>query len=225
MKLLTISTGRPHVLAKRGRQYSTAINKRPVDGPQLVGIEGIDGDRVADLSVHGGPEKAVCIYPREHYDWLAQRLAAARSATPTALMSPAFGENFTTDGLLEAETRLGDTFRIGSATFQVTQPRQPCYKLANKHDQPQIIEWIYETGFCGFYFRVLTPGTVTAGDAIEPLSRGDAELTVARVLGALFSRGSGAALLERLAAYEPAASNLRAWAKRVLLGDEEGDDA
>ncbi len=98
-----------------------------------------------------------------------------------------------------------------------SDPRSP--------DQPQIIEWIYETGFCGFYFRVLTPGTVTAGDAIEPLSRGDAELTVARVLGALFSRGSAAALLERLAAYEPAASNLRAWAKRALRGDEEGDDA
>lgn len=136
MHLVSLNVGRPQIVLRDGRQYSTAINRHRATSRVALGPEGLDGDRVADRNVHGGPDKAVCCYSREHYPYFSELLGHE-------LAVPAFGENFTTAGLLESEVCVGDTYRVGSAVVQITQPRQPCFKLANKHRQPQIIEWIY----------------------------------------------------------------------------------
>jgi len=175
MRLVSLNVGRPQIVLRDGRQYSTAINRHRAASRVALGPEGLDGDRVADRNVHGGPDKAICVYPREHYPHFSELLGHE-------LAVPAFGENFTTAGLLESNVCVGDTFRVGSAIVQVSQPRQPCFKLANKHRQPQIIEWIYETGFCGFYFRVLQTGEVGSGDALEQTDRLHADLTIDRLL-------------------------------------------
>lgn len=220
MRLIAVSVGRPHVLVRNGRQYSTAINKRPVDGPVRVTDEGVQGDRVSDTSVHGGPDKAVCVYPHEHYAHFRQRLREARGDPDLDLDVPAFGENFTTVGLLETDVCLGDSFQCGGVLVQVTQPRQPCFKLASKHLEPRIIGWIHQTAFCGFYFRVLEAGAVCAGDRFERVAVGS-DVSVAAALRARVSREPPPDLLTRLARLESAAASLRDWAVARLGGDDE----
>lgn len=175
MHLAALNIGHPAVLVRHGRQYSTAINRKPVSGPVVLGPSGLEGDRVSDDRVHGGPDKAVCCYPSEHYAHFSARLGVE-------LAVPAFGENFTTAGLVETEVCIGDTFRVGAALVQVTQPRQPCAKLAMKHDTPDLIRWVNETGYTGFYFRVLESGPVAAGDALTLLARPRPGLTIASAM-------------------------------------------
>lgn len=220
--LIAISIGRPQIVLRGGRQYSTAINKRPVDGPIEVGPEGVAGDRVSDTSVHGGPDKAVCVYPHDHYPFWMQRLAEAKGVAAYDMPIAAFGENFTTAGLLERDVCVGDRFAVASALFEVSQPRQPCFKLAGKHDEPRMVRWIHENGFSGFYLRVLTPGVVQAGDAIRLQERPRPELTIQRLIRARASDDPGRGLLEELAALPPLSASWRKWAA-AKLGDERDD--
>lgn len=164
MRIVSLNIGRPTLQMRQGKPYSTAINRRAVEGPASLTATGFVDDRVADDRHHGGPDRAVCCYPSEHY-----RLWANRLGVP--FPTPSFGENFTTEGLLEEEICIGDTFRAGGAVVQVSQPRQPCWKLANKHRSPELPAWMIETGFTGFYVRTLTPGTVSPGDALELVER------------------------------------------------------
>jgi MOSC domain-containing protein YiiM len=162
-----------------GPTFSTAINKRPPEGSVRIGRLGVEGDHQAHRDVHGGPEQALCVYPHEHYPRVAAFLGRE-------LAIPSFGENVTTQGLLEEEVCIGDIYRIGSARVQVSQPRQPCNTLARKHGRPDLIEWIISTGRCGFYLRVLDEGEASAGDAIELLERLHGELTVVRAMHTMF---------------------------------------
>jgi len=190
--LISLNIGRPQLLVKNGRQYSTSINRRPVEGPLELGMEGLAGDRVSDLKFHGGPDKAVCCYPSEHYPHWRARLG-------TPMEVPSFGEGFTTRGLLETEVCVGDVFRVGTATVEISQPRQPCSTLANKHDEPRLIAWVNETGYCGFYFRVLEAGRVQTGDALTLHDRPYPDLTIAMLFTTMLQKTADAALLRRLA--------------------------
>ena len=182
MRIVSVNTGRPQLVAKGGRTYSTSINRRPVTGSVQLTAEGFEYDRVSDRSVHGGPDKAICCYSHEHYPFWEERLGHD-------MPIPSFGENLTTEGLLETDVCIGDTYRIGTATVQVSQPRQPCAKLAGKHNEPRIIPWIWEEGYSGFYLRVLETGAIATGDAVKLIARPHSDLTILRILR--LKRGDG----------------------------------
>ncbi len=178
MKLVSVNAGMPRLLAWAGATFKTGIFKHPLQGRVMLRTTNLDGDRQADLSVHGGPNKAVYGYPSEHYP--------AWSAELPELLDPArtrgtFGENFTTEGLLETDVSVGDCYRVGSAMVRVTTPRLPCYKLAAKFQRDDMIERFLRSGRCGFYFAVVEEGEVGVGDKFEFLGREDPTLTIAEV--------------------------------------------
>lgn len=163
-RLVSLNIGKPRPLIHRNKSIPSGIVKTPVSGSLRLGGIGLEGDAQADLENHGGPEKAVCVYPLEHYPHWAARLG--RELEPGA-----FGENFTTGEILESEVCIGDTYQVGSASVQVSQPRQPCFKLAARHGVKELALWVQEIGFTGFYFRCLEPGEVSAGDSIMLIER------------------------------------------------------
>ncbi len=176
MKLVSLCVGRPREVDWRGRKVLTSIFKSPVEDRLRVTTLNIEGDEQSDLSVHGGLEKAVYAYPSEHYPNWRQEL------TQTDLPWGAFGENLTTEGLIEEEVRIGDRFRIGSAEFIVTQPRMPCFKLSIRLGRPDVLKPFLQTGRSGFYFAVTSEGEIGQGDSIEPIARAEDGLTVAQVV-------------------------------------------
>lgn len=175
MKVVSLSVGRPREVEWEGHTVLTSIFKEPVDRRLRVSRLNIEGDAQSDLTVHGGVDKAVYAYPSEHYEeW--------RKELPDVEFSPAaFGENLTTEGLLE-DVRIGDRFRIGSAEFVVTQPRLPCFKLGIRFGRMDMLRRMLRNGRTGFYFAVTAEGEVGAGDAIEPIERAEEGLTVADVV-------------------------------------------
>lgn len=181
MKLVSINVGRPRLVESQGRMVSTGIFKEPVAGPVMLRTLNLDGDRQADLSVHGGPAKAVYAYPSEHYAFWRKEFP--EMTLPWGM----FGENFTTDGLDESAARIGDKFRIGEAEVMVTEPRMPCYKLGVKFNRSDIIKRFLVSGRSGFYFSVLKEGQVCADDEIEMTSRNKNDVTVADIVK-LYSR-------------------------------------
>src|SRR3982751_4220491 len=161
MKVLSVNVGLPRTVEWRSDPVQTGIYKTPVDGPVLVRRLNLDGDRQADLSVHGGPEKAVYLYPGEHYAWWREQLPGV------SLPWGAFGENLTAKGLLETMVRVGDLLRIGTAEFVVTQPRMPCFKLNVRFQRPDMVKRFLQAARSGFYLAVLKEGRLAAGDPIE----------------------------------------------------------
>ena len=164
MKILSVNLGRPKIVQYGPRRYSTAIFKTPVDGPIELTAAGLVGDHQTNREVHGGPDKALCVYPSEHFAYWTQQLKAD-------IGPGAFGENLTTHGLLEEEVCIGDSYRVGQALLQVTQPRQPCRTLADKHGQPLLPKWVNQRAYTGFYFRVLQIGPVQTGDPLTLIER------------------------------------------------------
>ena len=159
--LVAVSVGRPRLKQWRGRTVSTSIFKRPIAGRVAVRTENLEGDQQSDRSVHGGPDKAVYAYPVEHYEAWQADLAEVD------LPPGSFGENLTVSGgWLEDRVRIGDRFRIGSARFEVSQPRLPCLKLNLRFQRPDMVRLMLATGRFGFYLRVLAEGDIGAGDAI-----------------------------------------------------------
>jgi MOSC domain-containing protein YiiM len=175
MKLVSVNVGLPRLLAWGGATFKTGIFKNPVEGRVMLRTTNLDGDRQADLSVHGGPNKAVYSYPSEHY------AAWNRELPDVARTWGAFGENFTTEGLLETTVSIGDRYRVGSAVVRVTTPRLPCFKLAAKFQRDDMIERFVLSGRCGYYFSVVEEGEVGAGDEFELLGRESPTLTIAEV--------------------------------------------
>ena len=175
MKLVSVNVGLSREVISKGKTVTTGIFKEPVEGRVLVRTLNLDGDRQADLKVHGGIHKAVYAYPAEHYDYWRRELPGV--PLPWGM----FGENLTVEGMFEGVTRIGDQFRIGSAELVVTQPRLPCYKLAVKFGRDDIIKRFLDSRLTGFYFAVLKEGEVGAGDSIETISRDVNELMVADV--------------------------------------------
>jgi len=176
MRIVSLSVGLPREVEWRGRTVLTSIFKAPVDRRLRVTTLNFEGDEQSDLSVHGGVDKAVYVYPSEHYELWRRELPQAD------LPWGVFGENLTTEGLLEADIRIGDGFRVGSAEFVATQPRMPCYKLGIRFGRPDIVKRFLQSGRTGFYFAVTLEGEVGAGDPIERIARADEGLTVADVV-------------------------------------------
>ena len=160
-------------------------------GPVQLRALNLDGDRQADLGVHGGPYKAVYAYPSEHYPFWQQELPS------TDLPYGMFGENFTTDGLIEGELHIGDRLQVGSAIVMVRQPRTPCYKLAAKFQRDDILERFLLSGRSGFYFSVEQEGTVAAGDSIEFLSRDKDAITIEEMNRLFVQEKSNRGLIEK----------------------------
>jgi MOSC domain-containing protein YiiM len=164
-KVISLNVGLPRTVNFRGQAVTTGIFKEPVSGRIKLRRLNLDGDRQADLTVHGGPDKAVYAYPAEHYDYWKKRLPNMK--LPWGM----FGENFTTEGLLEDQINIGDVFQIGSSQVVATQPRMPCYKLGVKFGSMDIVKKFMDSKLSGIYFRVLKEGEVGAGDEIELISR------------------------------------------------------
>ena len=204
VKILSVNVGTPRDAVWRGEIVRTAIFKEPVAGRVALRGDNLVGDAQADLTVHGGRDKAVYGYPSEHYvywcDWLG---------TP-ALPWGAFGENLTTEGLLEADVGIGDRFRIGSALLEVSQPRIPCHKLALRHARPDLPKHFLASGRSGFYFRVIEPGEVGQGDAIERAAADPRGLSVADVQSLARTKGGAEPLLRRAVAHPALAEVWRA---------------
>ena len=185
MRIISVNVGRPRLVVWNGQTVSTGIYKSPVEGRVVLRTLNLDGDRQADLTVHGGAGKAAYAYPSEHYGYWRDELPGVE--LPWGM----FGENFTTEGLDEAGVRIGDRFRIGSAEVTVTVPRMPCYKLGIKFGRADIVKRFLASGRSGFYFSVQREGEVGAGDEVELLGRDEDDgVTVAEVAG-LYARGGG----------------------------------
>jgi MOSC domain-containing protein YiiM len=172
LRVVSLNVGLPREVQRHGRTVLTSIFKTPVDRRLRVHTLNFEGDEQSDLTVHGGVDKAVYAYPFEHYEYWRRELAQAD--VPLG----AFGENLTTEGLLETEVRIGNRFRVGSAEFVVTQPRMPCYKLGIRFGRPDILKRFLQSGRSGFYFAVTLEGEVGAGDSIELIARADEGLTI-----------------------------------------------
>lgn len=173
MKLVSVNVGLPREAIWKGRTVTTGIFKEPVEGRVGLRRLNLDGNRQADLSVHGGPDKAVYAYPAEHYAYWRHELP--RTTLPWGM----FGENLTTEGLLEDAVSIGDRFRIGTAEVIVTQPRLPCYKLGVKFGRADMVKRFLASGRTGFYLAVLQEGELGAGDAIHLTRREENTVTVA----------------------------------------------
>jgi MOSC domain-containing protein YiiM len=191
VKVISINVGRPREVDWRGKAVTTSILKAPVTGPVRVQKLNLAGDEQADLSVHGGVDKAVYAYPSEHYAYWRGEL------TGIEFSWGAFGENLTTEGLSESALRIGDRLSIGSAEFLVTQPRLPCFKLGVRFRRSDMVKRFHRSGRTGFYLAVLREGLISAGDRIDVLSAEGLSITVADIVRLYTADGAEQGLLRR----------------------------
>ncbi|WP_036745679.1 MOSC domain-containing protein [Paenibacillus sp. UNC451MF] len=171
MQLLSLNVGKPIVIEYKGKPLETGIYKQPVEGNVYLSSIQLDGDGQADLINHGGKDKAVCVYCSEHFGFWQEQLGRE-------LSYGAFGENFTVSGMMESGVHIGDIFEIGEAIVQITQPRQPCFKLGKRYDMPQLPIQVQNTGFTGYYFRVLKEGNVAKGQHFNLVERHPGAITI-----------------------------------------------
>ncbi len=181
-RVVSVNVGLPREVEWKGETVSTGIFKDPVEGRVSVRTLGLEGDGQADLTVHGGPEKAVYLYPAEHYPFWRDELGRD---LPWGM----FGENLTTEGFLEDEVDIGDRFRVGTAEVVVIQPRMPCFKLGLRFQWPAIGKAFLKNGRTGWYFSVAEEGDVAAGDEIERIGTDERGLTVADVSSLFVGEG------------------------------------
>ena len=182
-KVISLNIGLPRTVYFLGQAVTTGIFKEPVRGSIKLRRLNLDGDKQADLTVHGGPDKAVYAYPAEHYDYWKKLLPNVK--LPWGM----FGENLTTVGLLEDQVNIGDVFQIGSSEVVVTQPRMPCYKLGVKFGSMDIVKKFMDSKLTGIYFRVLKEGEVGVGDPIELISRDANNVTVKDIVRLVTGEG------------------------------------
>lgn len=176
MKIVSLNVGLPREVTWHGQLVTTGIFKEPVAGRVVMRKLNLDGDRQADLTVHGGKYKAVYCYPLEHYEYWKKELPGRD--LPLAI----FGENLTTEGMLEDSVHLGDRFSMGTAEVVVTQPRLPCYKLGIRFQSDDMVRRFLANRRSGFYVAVTREGEVGAGDEIKEISRDENQVTIADVV-------------------------------------------
>ena len=210
MKLISVNVGLPRETIWKGREVETGIFKEPIEGRVMVRKLNLDGDGQADLSVHGGLDKAVYGYPAEHYEHWRRELPGMK--LPWGM----FGENFTTEGLLEEVTNIGDRFRIGSSVLMVTQPRMPCYKLAVKFGRNDIVKRFLRSGRPGFYFSVLEEGEVGANDEIALISQDENNVTVADITRLYVSEKDNLDLMHRAVQIEALPESWRGYFRHQI---------
>jgi MOSC domain-containing protein YiiM len=182
MKVLSVNVGLPRKVLFNGQTVTTAIFKDPVKGPIMLRKLNLDGDKQADLTVHGGVDKAVYSYPAEHYDYWRKQFPSMD------LVWGMFGENFTTEGLMEDSVNIGDQFQIGSTKLVATQPRMPCYKLGVRFGRMEVIRQFMASGRPGIYFKVLEEGEVEAGDKIRIIRKDKNNVSVKDIVRLYSSR-------------------------------------
>ncbi|HEY9898921.1 MAG TPA: MOSC domain-containing protein [Pantanalinema sp.] len=208
-RILSLQVGMPRSVGTEGaaepmdRQWTTGFFKEPVRGPVFLGTEGLDGDGVADRRVHGGPEKAVLAYSGLHYSVWESELDLGR------LPFGAFGENFTLDAQTEAEVCIGDVYAAGEALLEVSQPRQPCWKLSRRWRIPDLSVRVQANGRTGWYFRVLREGLVRVGDVLIRIERPYPHWTVAEANAIMHHRREDLEAAAALAACPALATSWR----------------
>ena len=175
-RVLSIQVGRPREVQTPKGTVVTGIFKSAIQGKIALRGYNLDGDRQADLQVHGGPNKAVYLYPFEHYSYWAEELPGMD------LPFGVFGENLTTEGLSEESVHIGDQLQIGSVILQVSQPRMPCYKLGIRFDREDMVKRFWKSGRSGIYFSVVREGELQAGDEIERVASHPEQVSVAAVV-------------------------------------------
>src|SRR2546428_5380660 len=189
--LLSVNVGLPRDIAWRGRTVRTAIWKEPVQGRRRVKRLNVEGDGQADLGGHGGEQRAVFVYQVESYRYWEERLGRHD------LTHGQFGENFTIEGLPDDEVCIGDRYQIGTALFEVTQPRVTCYRVGIRMNEPRMPALLTSSGRPGFYFRVLREGEVGAGDEIAKVGEAKEQMTIAEINALLYSPNHARDRLER----------------------------
>lgn len=214
-RLLSVNTGAAQTANYKGKEARSGIFKQPASAPLKLGKNGLEGDEQADLVNHGGPDKAVCAYVHEHYSHWERVL-------DRSLPMGAFGENFTVQGLSEADVHIGDVFTVGTAKLQVSQPRIPCWKLAMKWGLDELPALVTQTGATGFYFRVLEPGEVAAGE-LALVERHPAAMSVKEANRIMHEDKRDAAGIRRLLAVDALAESWRGTLeKRLAKLEAEG---
>jgi MOSC domain-containing protein YiiM len=213
MEILSINVGQPKERRWKGRAVTTAIFKEPVAGRVMLRTHNLDGDRQADLRVHGGPTKAVYAYPGEHYDFWRRELPGVE------LIWGRFGENLTTLGLDETTVHIGDRLGIGGVELIVTQPRLPCFKLGLRFGRDDIIERFLNSRRSGFYLAVLSEGEIGPCDAIEIRARDPRGVSITDVVSLYVEREGDAELLRRAIAVEALPES---WKQRFQQKLEKG---
>jgi MOSC domain-containing protein YiiM len=209
MKLVSVCVGLPRDVNWKEKSVTTGIFKQPVDRRVMMRSLNLDGDQQADLTVHGGIEKAIYAYPMEHYAYWRQELPDEE------LPWGAFGENLTTEGLLETTVNIGDCFRIGTAEVMVTQPRFPCFKLNLKFGRDDMVKRFLNSRLSGIYFSVIQEGEVGTGDAIELISRDEHNITVADIVQ-IYVREASDDLVRRAIEVPALATSLRDYFQEQL---------
>lgn len=208
--IVSLNVGTPSPLAYPDREVLTGIMKRPVSGRVFLSKLNFEGDAQADLIHHGGEEKAVCVYPYEHYAYWERELNRP-------LKYGAFGENLTTEGLLEQKVCIGDVYQIGEAIVQVSQPRQPCFKLSLKYGLPELPVKFQDTGYTGYYFRVLQEGYVGKGDALILLRRHPCGVTISFANQIMHHDKHNLEGINRILAVESLSGSWRATFQKTVL--------
>ncbi len=201
MHIISVNVAQPEQRLYAGKPVLTGGHKRPVPSARL-GPGGFDGDGQGDHKHHGGPDKAACVYSFEHYPFWEQTLGRA-------LAPGAFSENLTIAGLREPEVCLGDVFRLGEAQVQISQPRVPCYKLAGRHERPDLPDLIHATSFSGFYLRVLAGGRVAGGDRFERVAPHPLRVTIEFANQVMYRQRADADSLRRVLAVDALADAWR----------------
>ena len=219
MKVISVNAGLPREVEWQGKTVTTGIFKAPVQGAVRVRTLNLDGDGQADLSVHGGPSKAVYAYPSEHYErWQAE-------LPGTALPWGVFGENLTTAGCSEDSIRVGDEFRIGTVRLRVTEPRMPCYKLGIRFQRADIVKRFLQSGRSGFYFSVLQEGSIREGDPLERDQEAAEDVTITDIVRLYTVDRHDVQLLRRVVALEALGDSWRRYFLRQLERAEGGMSA
>ena len=210
MRVVSVNVGLPRTVRWKGRDVTTGIFKEPVEDRVTLRRLNLDGDRQADLSVHGGAAKAVYAYPLEHYPFWREELAEE-------LPLGAFGENLTVEGLpLEEKVAVGDRFRIGTAELVITQPRLPCYKLGLRFGREDIVKRFLSSRRTGYYLAVDVEGNVGAGDHVELIARDPARIPVAEITRVYASDRNDRATIERLVALDALPDDWRSYFEKQL---------
>jgi len=209
MRILHVNVGQPREIEWRGRIVTTGIFKEAVTGPVNIRRHNVEGDRQADLSVHGGPGKAVYAYAAGHYRLWSRELPDF-DTTPGA-----FGENLTIDDFRETDIRIGDRFLAGTALLEVSQPRLPCYKLNLRHGRDDMIDRMLATGLTGFYLRILEEGAVEADAPFERIDSDPSAITVAEAARLYTGAVDDADLLRRAIATSALPTD---WRDRFIRG-------
>jgi MOSC domain-containing protein YiiM len=210
MKVLSVNVGLPVDITVGDKIIQTGIFKKPVSGPVRVRSLNMDGDRQADLTVHGGVDQAVYVYSSEHYRVWEHELGRAFPEWGT------FGENLTIEGTLEEDICVGDTIEIGTVIFQVTQPRLPCFKLAAKLERDDIIKRLLDSRRTGFYTRVLQEGFLMAGDLVTINQRDPHHLTIREFTDVYLMKPPDRLSIERILSVKPLSSGWRRYFEGLL---------